>query len=116
VARSDNIRADIERVRTMPAREFADRWGEWARVQDREIERVRQRWIDDLEKMLPFAEQEEALLGDLVAAKEAYRTNPSRPNRAARAAAVTAVQALRATERADRARVRIAGDAYVSGV
>jgi hypothetical protein len=110
--RSDNIRADIDRIRSMPDEEFREKWGAWARSQDRDLNLMRRRWLDDLEHMLPFAEREDALLAALVAAKDAYRDDPNAHNRQRRDEAVTAVQQVRQEERCDRAGIRIAGDAF----
>ncbi len=115
MARSDVIRADLDRIRGMSDAEFADKWGAWARSQDRDLTLVRQRWIGDLEHMLPHAVREEEAVAELVAAKDAYRDDPSEANRQRKADAVAAVQAVRFEERANRAGVRVAGDAYVTG-
>jgi len=115
VARSDVIRADLERIRDMPDAEFEEKWGAWARAQDRDISLMRQRWIGDLEHMLPHAEAEEAAVVELVAAKDAFRADPSDANRERKAAAVAAVQAVRFEERANRTGIRLAGDAFVNG-
>lgn len=112
MARSDVIRADLERIRSTPDDEFAEKWGEWARQNDRDLNLMRQRWIGDLERALPHAEAEEAVLGELVAAKDAYREDQSEPNRVRRAAAVAAVQAVRNAERG-RSR-KMTGDTFVS--
>lgn len=113
MARSDVIRADLERIRGMSEAEFADKWGAWARAQDRDLTLVRQRWISDLEHMLPHAEREEEAVAELVAAKEAFRDDPSEANRRRKADAVAAVQAARFEERANRTGIRVAGDAFV---
>jgi hypothetical protein len=113
--RSDVIRADLERVGSMTDEEFTDRWGEWARQADRDPQLVRQRWLSDLERALSYALLEETAVGELVAAKEAYREDPTPENRARRDAAVTAVQAIRAEERSQPGRSMVAGDAYVVG-
>lgn len=110
--RSENIRADIDRIRSMPDDEFADRWSAWCHAQDRDLHLMRARWIADLEAALPHAQREDAAVAELVAAKDAYRTDPSDANRDRKAAAVAAVQALRAAERADRTGVQVCGDAY----
>ncbi len=116
MARSDVIRADLERIRGMSDEEFDAQWGEWARRQDRDLRLLRERWIGDLERMLPHAEREEAALAELVAAKDAYRDDPSEGNRNRKANAVTAVQDIRAEERDGRDTHGLAGDAYVTGV
>lgn len=116
MARSDNIRADLERVRSMPDEEFADKWGDWAHRQDRDLRLVRKRWIDDLEHMLPHAEAEEEAVEELVTAKDAYRADPTDNNKRRRDDAVAKVQAVRSAERANRSGVRVGGDAYVTGV
>ena len=115
MARSDVIRADLERIRDMPDAEFEAKWGAWARAQDRDLSLMRQRWLGDLEHMLPHAEAEEAAVEELVAAKDAYRGDPSDTNRLRKAVAVAAVQAIRFEERANRSGIRLAGDAYVTG-
>ncbi len=115
MARSDVIRADLERIRGMSDEEFADKWGAWARSQDRDLNLVRQRWIEDLEHALPHAEREEEAVAKLVAAKDAFRDDPSEANRQRKADAVAAVQAVRLAERANRTGVRVVGDAYVTG-
>lgn len=111
--RSENIRADIARVSSMSEEEFLAKWGAWCRAQDRDPALMRRRWLEDLEHMLPFAEREEAAVAELVAAKDAYRADPSA--RARRDAAVAAVQEIRAAERAGRPGLRPAGDAFVTG-
>jgi hypothetical protein len=73
VARSEVIRADLERIRGMSDQEFADEWGEWARRNDRDPRLVQERWVRDLEYQLPFAEREEEVLPAFVDAKEAFR-------------------------------------------
>jgi len=115
VARSDNIRADIERISTMPDAEFEARWGAWAHKRDRDLSLMRQRWLGDLERALPFAEREEAAVAELIAAKVACTDEPSATNRARKATAVAAVQAARAEERTGRTTF-VAGDAYATGV
>jgi hypothetical protein len=97
----------------MPDAEFEAKWGNWCRQQDRDLNRMRRRWITDLEAALPHAEREDAAVAELVAAKDAYRRNPSEANRARKAAAVAAVQALRADERSGRTGPRVAGDAFI---
>jgi hypothetical protein len=114
MARSDVIRADLDRVRSMSDEEFAEQWGEWARQADRDPKLVQQRWIADLEHALPYAEAEEAAVEELVAAKDAYRADPSAENKARRAAAVEAVSAVRAEERSRPGRQMVAGDAFIS--
>ena len=121
MARSDVIRADLERIQSMSDGEFAEKWGAWARSQDRDLDLVRQRWVEDLEYALPYAEAEEAACEDLVAAKDAYRDDPSEENKVLKAAAVEAVQLVRAEERLKRVDstgrplLRLGGDAYPSG-
>lgn len=115
MARSDNIRADIERIGAMPDAEFAETWGEWARQRDRDLTLLRQRWLDDLARALPYAEQEEAAVAELVAAKEACRDDPTDATRRRKAEAVAAVRAIRAGERDGRTTF-VAGDAYPTGV
>jgi hypothetical protein len=116
MARSDNLRADIDRISSMSDDEFAAKWGAWCRAQDRDLNLMRQRWIEDLEYALPFAEREEAAVAELVDAKDAFRTDPTDANRTRRATAVAAVQAARAEERANRTAVGIVGDAFVGAV
>lgn len=113
MARADNIRADLDRIRSMSDDEFADRWGAWARAQDRDLNLMRQRWIDDLEHMLPHAEREEVAVAELVEAKDAFRADPNAATRRRRDEAVAAVQALRFEERANRGGIRVCGDAFV---
>lgn len=115
MARSDVIRADLERIRSMPDDEFEAKWADWARQYDRDLTLMRQRWIGDLERMLPYAEAEEAALVEMTAAKDAYREDPSPDNKARRAAAVAAVQAIRLEERTHPGRQLVAGDAFVTG-
>jgi hypothetical protein len=119
-SRADVIRADIDRIRGMSDAEFAEKWGDWARRQDRDLKLVRRRWLEDLEYALPHAEREAESGAVLVAAKDAYRADPSEENKAAKDAAVRAVQDIRAEERgsrepADPKGFRLAGDAYVVG-
>lgn len=115
MARSDVIKADLERIRSMPDKEFEDSWGEWARQADRDLRLVRDRWISDLERALPYAEAEEAAVEGLVAAKDAYRAEPNAANKARRAVAVEAVKEIRAAERAQAGRQFVVGDAFVTG-
>lgn len=110
--RSDNLKADLRRVKGMSASEFEAEWGRWAEATDRDPERVRARWVRDLEKAIPFAEREEEALDELVKAKEAHRKKSTDETKARRDAAVEAVQAIRAEERANRAGITIGGDAY----
>lgn len=112
--RSDVLRADLERIGSMPDDEFEAKWGEWCRSRDRDIRLMRQRWIGDLEHMLAHAEREDIAVIELVAAKDAYQADPSDANRERKAAAVAAVLAIRAEERAQRPGMRVCGDAYVS--
>ena len=99
----------------MPDDEFETQWGAWARERDRDLTLMRQRWLDDLERALPFAEREEDAVAELVDAKAACADDPTPDTRARKAAAVAAVQALRAEERAGRTSF-LAGDAYATGV
>jgi hypothetical protein len=112
VARSDVIRADLDRIRGMSDDEFVEKWGEWARQADRDPLLVRERWIADLERALPYAEQEEKALAELVAAKDAYREDRSAENKARRDAAAAAVRDIRNEERSQPGRRMIAGDAF----
>lgn len=112
MARSDVIRADLERIQGMTDDEFREKWGEWARQADRDLALVRQRWISDLEQALPFAEQEEEAVAELVAAKDAYREDASGENKARKAAAAAAVRAIRNEERSRPGRQMVAGDAF----
>lgn len=116
MARSDVIRADLERVRGMSAEQFADRWGEWARGLDKDLAAVQARWIRDLEHALPYAEQEDDAVQVLVDAKEAAVAYPSAETRARKDAAIAALQAIRTAERSRPNRQFIAGDAFVTGV
>lgn len=114
MARSDVIRADLDRVRGMSDAEFAEQWGEWARQADRDPKLVQKRWIGDLERALPYAEAEEAALEELGAAKDAYRDDPSQENKVRRQAAIVAVSAIRTEERSLPGRHTVAGDAFIS--
>lgn len=116
MARSDNLRADIERIRSMSAADFTAKWGAWARQRDRDLTLMRERWIADLELMLPFAVREEEAVEELVAAKLAFSAEPNDGNRTRKAAAVAAVQQIRAEERANRKHVGIVGDAFTTAV
>jgi hypothetical protein len=113
MARSDNIRADIERISSMSDEEFEAKWGTWCYAQDRDVRMMRLRWINDLEYALPFAVREEDALTELTAAKAAYRDDPTDENRAWKASAVAEVQVVRAEERINRTYVGIVGDAFV---
>ena len=115
MARSDVIRADLERIRSMPDDEFEAQWGEWARQADRDLTLMRQRWLEDLERALPYAEAEEEAGAELIAAKDAYREDPSEENRVRRAAASEAVRTVRLAERSRPGRQTIAGDAFTTG-
>lgn len=53
---------------------------------------------------------------ELIAAKTAYREDPTDENRTRKAKAVAVIQALRAAVRADRQGNQVAGDAYLSPV
>lgn len=53
-------------------------------------------------------------LAELVAAKEAFRADPSEANRYRKAAAVGAIQRLRLHLRAGRTSTQVGGDAFVS--
>lgn len=114
MARSDVIRADLERIQAMSEEEFAEQWGEWARQADRDPKLVQQRWIADLKRALPYAEAEEAAVVELVAAKDAYRADPSPDNKTRRDAAIAAVGAIRTEERSHPGRHMVAGDAFIS--
>lgn len=57
---------------------------------------------------------EAGVLAELVAAKEAYRADPSPENKVRKAAAVGAVQQLRAHLRVGRTSNQVGGDAFVS--
>lgn len=115
MARADVIRDDLERIRSMPDDEFVERWGPWARAQDRDLALMRARWVGDLEAMLPHAEAEDEAGVELVAAKDAYMAKPSDENRRRKAAAVDAIQALRAEARTNRRTLGVVGDAFVTG-
>lgn len=114
MARSDVVKADLERIRGMSRKDFEDKWGDWARERDRDVTLVQQRWVRDLEHQLAHAKQEEALLDELTAAKAAHQENPTDASRQRRDAAVASIQAVRAAERANRT-VSLAGDAYETG-
>lgn len=114
MGRAEVIRADIERIESMSGEEFEERWGAWARSQDRDVTLMRARWISDLRAMLPHAEREDEAGVELVAAKDAYKAKPTDKSRARRDAAVAAIQAIRLEERSSRSTLAIAGDAFVS--
>lgn len=114
MARSDVVKADLERIQGMSRKDFADKWGDWARARDRDVALVQQRWVRDLEHQLTHAQQEEALLDELTEAKAAHRKSPTDASRQRRDAAVASIQAVRAAERANRT-VRIGGDTYETG-
>jgi len=63
-----------------------------------------------------LVEAEQAILTELLAAKDAYRDDPSDDNRERRRLAVENVRALRAVQRADRPTDRhtVGGDAFLS--
>ena len=115
MARSDNLRADIERISAMPDDEFEAQWGQWAHERDRDLTLMRRRWLGDLERMLPFAEAEEEAVAELLAAKAACVDEPTPANRERKAAAVAAVQAVPAQERVGRTAL-VASEAYATGV
>ena len=102
MARSDNIRADIERISAMPDDEFVEQWGEWCRQRDRDPALMRQRWLDDLGRALPHAVAEEEAVAVLIEAKAAYAADSSPGNRARKEGAIAAVQAIRAEDRVGR--------------
>lgn len=114
MARSEVIRADLERIRGMSDEEFAEQWGEWARQADRELAKVKDRWVSDLEWNLEHAELEEDALAELVAAKDAYRADQSPANKARRQAAMDTVREIRQQERSRPGRQMVAGDAFSS--
>jgi hypothetical protein len=60
--------------------------------------------------------RETAAVDQLVAAKDAYREDPSEENRKARDAAVKKVQKIRAEEREGRTGLIVGGDAEQTGV
>jgi hypothetical protein len=60
--------------------------------------------------------RETAAVDQLVAAKDAYREDPSDENRKARDAAVKKVQKIRAEEREGRTGLSVGGDAEQTGV
>lgn len=113
MGRAEVIEADLERIRSMPSDQFEEQWGAWCRSQDRDVNLMRQRWIADLEHMAAYAQREDEAVAELVAAKDAYRSDPSPMARARRDAAVAKVQACRAEEReARRDKVTVGGDAF----
>jgi hypothetical protein len=59
--------------------------------------------------------RETAAVDQLVAAKDAYRKDPSEENRKARDAAVKKVQKIRAEQREGRAGLIVGGDAEQTG-
>jgi hypothetical protein len=115
MARSDVIRADLERIRSMPDEEFEAQWADWCRQFDRDPALMRERWISDLQWNLDHAELEEDALVELTAAKDAYRDDPTTLNKARRATAVAVVREVRVQERSRPGRQMVAGDAYVTG-
>lgn len=62
-----------------------------------------------------MSDREDKAVAVLVAAKDAYRADPSARNKAAKAKAVAAVVAVRNDERADRTGFSVAGDAFTGG-
>lgn len=71
--------------------------------------------VADLATAKAALEQAEADATDeLIAAKQAYRDDPTGENRRRKAAAVEHIQEIRAAVRADRP-TQIGGDAYVTG-
>jgi hypothetical protein len=60
--------------------------------------------------------RETAAVDQLVAAKDAYREDPSEANRKARDKAVAKVQKIRAEEREGRTGLSVGGDAEQTGV
>jgi hypothetical protein len=74
---------------------------------------MRQRWLADLERMLPYAEREDEACVELVAAKDAYRDDPTAENLERKQMAVMTVQDIRAEERT--AGVQVCGDAFIGG-
>lgn len=61
-----------------------------------------------------LADAEAGVLDELVAAKDAYRTDPSEGNRTRKAAAVSAIQYVREVQRTGRATHAVGGDAVAS--
>lgn len=61
-----------------------------------------------------MSQREDEAVTALVAAKDAYRADPSPENKARKAEAVRVVTEIRNQERADRAGVSVAGDAFVT--
>lgn len=59
-----------------------------------------------------MSEREDEAVAELVAAKDAYRADPTTENKAAKADAVEAVQAIRNEERADRVGVTVSADSF----
>lgn len=57
---------------------------------------------------------EASVLAELVAAKDAYREDPTSANRERKAAAIESVVALRALQRAGREAHAVGGDAFLS--
>lgn len=114
MSRSDNIRADIERVESMPDDEFSEKWGAWAYRQDRDLDLMRQRWLNDLKTLLPYAVREDEACEELVRAKDAYRMSPTKVNQERKQLAVAAVQEIRSEYRTKG--VQVIGDAFVDGV
>jgi hypothetical protein len=61
-----------------------------------------------------MSDREDEAVAVLVAAKDAYRKDPSEENGKAKAEAVAAVEAIRQEERSGRTGVSVAGDAFVN--
>lgn len=114
MSRSEVLQADLERIEAMSPEDFDARWGAWADATDRDVVKVRERWIRDLRRGLAYAQLEDEGVRELIAAKDAYRADPSEANRARKAAAVDYVQSLRTEERDQPGRMRISGDAFTS--
>lgn len=113
--RAEVVRADLERIGRMSAEEFAEQWGEWARRQDRDVTLVQERWVSDLTHAVGYAEREADAVAHLVAAKTAYRDDPTPENKTRRDDWVRVVQEIRAAERHESRTIGPAGDAFVVG-
>jgi hypothetical protein len=102
MSRAEIAAADLARITAMSQEEFRDEWGEWARLRDRDVELVRTRWISDLRDQITWGEQEDLVLAELVAAKDAYRADPNEATKARKARAVAEIVQLRSMERISR--------------
>lgn len=105
--RLTNLRADLARISGISAEEYAAEWGAWCRSQDRDPVLAHQRWIQDLERMIYYAEIESNLLDELGVAKEDKRNG----DRARYDQLVAKLREVRDEERQSRTS-RVGGDAF----